>query len=162
MKVWKIIFMLLMSFGISTVALAQGPVSTPSDDEVNRIAKNLYCPVCENIPLDTCETKACKDWREEIRLKLSEGWSDQQIYDFFVEQHGDRVLASPPARGLNLLVYIVPPLLILAGLVLLAKVLKGSITNKPPVPDQTSPADSLNAEDEEYISKLEEELDQRE
>ena len=31
---------------------AQQP--TPSDDEVNAIARQLYCPVCENTPLDVC------------------------------------------------------------------------------------------------------------
>ena len=29
---------------------AQG--SEPSDDEVNQIASQLYCPICENVPLD--------------------------------------------------------------------------------------------------------------
>ncbi len=38
-------------------ALAQG--QPPTDDEVNRIAKQLYCPVCENTPLDVCPTQAC-------------------------------------------------------------------------------------------------------
>ena len=34
---------------VATPAPAQGP--TPTDDEVNRIAKQLYCPVCESTPL---------------------------------------------------------------------------------------------------------------
>ncbi|MBI3159090.1 MAG: cytochrome c-type biogenesis protein CcmH [Chloroflexi bacterium] len=101
-------------------ARAQGetppaPAATPSDDAVNAIAKNLYCPVCENVPLDVCPTLACQRWREQIREKLAEGWSEQEILDYFVLQYGDRVLAAPPRRGFNWLIYLAPPALIALG-----------------------------------------------
>src|SRR5512144_1119893 len=51
--------------------------ATPND--VNRVAKLLYCPVCPNTPLNVCETQSCRDWRELIRTKLAGGASDQQI-----------------------------------------------------------------------------------
>ena len=44
---------------------AQAP--TPSADDVNRVARQLYCPVCQNIPLDVCPTDACAKWRDTIR-----------------------------------------------------------------------------------------------
>ncbi len=88
-------------------ARAQAP--TPSDDQVNVIARQLYCPVCENLPLDVCPTQACAQWRETIREKLALGWTEAQIKQYFVEQYGDRVLATPPATGLNWLVYLLPP-----------------------------------------------------
>ena len=80
----------------------------PTDDDVNAVAKQLFCPVCENIPLDTCGTAACEQWRGIIREKLSEGWTEDQIKNYFVEQYGDRVLAEPPAQGFNWVVYLVP------------------------------------------------------
>ncbi len=83
-------------------AAAQDPKPTPSDDEVNRVAKQMYCPVCENIPLDVCPTQACQEWRDLIRLKLSDGWSDQQIKQYFAQQYGDRVLAEPPKTAAEL------------------------------------------------------------
>src|SRR5689334_10817027 len=85
---------------------AQAP--TPSADDVNRVARQLYCPVCENIPLDVCPTEACAKWRADIRDRLAQGWTDEQIKTYFAEQYGDRVLAQPPARGLNLLLYLLP------------------------------------------------------
>jgi cytochrome c-type biogenesis protein CcmH len=132
-------------------AAAQGP--TPSDDEVNAIAKGLYCPVCENIPLDVCPTQACAQWRETIRLKLSEGWSEQQIKDYFVEQYGARVLATPPATGLNWLVYVLPPAAFLAGAAILIRALRSwrraAVTSTPAAP---------LAADDPYIRRLEDEL----
>jgi len=89
----------------------------PTDDQVNAIAKDLYCPVCENIPLDVCPTQACAQWRALIKEKMIAGWSKDEIKQYFVDQYGDRVLAQPPARGLNLLVYILPPVVFVGGIV---------------------------------------------
>src|SRR5512140_1635473 len=99
------------------LAFAQKP--TPSDDDVNRIAHQLYCPVCENTPLDVCPTEACRQWRDLIRQQLSQGWTEDRIKQYFVQQYGVRVLAEPPAAGLNWLVYVLPPLAIVAGAVVL-------------------------------------------
>lgn len=97
------------------VSAQENDPNYPSDDEVNAIARQLYCPVCENVPLDVCGTQACAQWRELIREKLIEGWSEDQIKEYFSNQYGDRVLSEPPARGLNWLVYVIPPLVFFAG-----------------------------------------------
>ncbi|HSM24423.1 MAG TPA: cytochrome c-type biogenesis protein CcmH [Anaerolineaceae bacterium] len=101
-----------------------GQSGTPSDDEINAIAKELYCPVCENIPLDVCPTQACAQWRALIREKLIDGWTKEEIKQYFVDQYGDRVLAQPPARGLNWLIYILPPLIFVGGIVVVYTNLK--------------------------------------
>ena len=93
-------------------AHAQGP---NLDDETNRIAKTLYCPVCPNTPLDVCSTQACAQWRALIKDKLQQGQSEQQIRDYFVAQYGEVVLGAPPAQGFNWLAYILPALGILLG-----------------------------------------------
>ncbi len=94
------------------VARAQGP---SVDDEVNRIAKTLYCPVCPNTPLDVCNTQACAQWRALIKDKLQKGETEQQIRDYFVQQYGDVVLGAPPAQGFNWLAYVLPVAGILLG-----------------------------------------------
>ncbi len=95
---------------------AQGPnPGTNIDDEVNRIAKNLYCPVCPNTPLDVCSTQACVQWRALIKEKLQQGQTEQQIRDYFVAQYGQQVLGAPPAQGFNWLAYILPFVGIILG-----------------------------------------------
>lgn len=136
-----------------------GGPGVPSDDEVNAIAKQLYCPVCENIPLDVCGTQACAQWRELIREKLSEGWTENQIKNYFVDQYGDRVLAAPPARGLNWLVYIVPPVAILAGAYMLYRAFRAW---QKPVPQAATGAPTAQEpHSDEYVQRLEEELRKR-
>lgn len=158
--VWSIIILSLLLVGLTTgIALAQDTnPNPPTDDQVNAIAKQLYCPVCENIPLDVCGTQACAQWRELIREKLSQGWKEDQIKDYFVAQYGDRVLATPPARGLNWLVYIIPPLAIVAGLYILYQAFRAWQRPAALSADKPEPAP---AADDEYVARLEEELSKR-
>lgn len=148
------VLILLAAFTPSNVAAQQ---TTPSDDEVNAIAKQMFCPVCENTPLDVCPTQACAQWRELIREKLAEGWSEAQIKDFFVEQYGARVLGAPPAKGLNWLVYLIPPVAILGG----GYILYRSMRSWKQTPQAVSPHQTEVSAQDEYLSKLEEELRKR-
>jgi cytochrome c-type biogenesis protein CcmH len=144
---------------VLTLLLLPGVVAAqdgePTDDEVNAIAKQLYCPICENVPLDVCPTQACAQWREIIRQKLSEGWTEDQIKQYFVDQYGDRVLATPPARGLNWLVYILPPVVFVVGAYVLFRAVRG--WRQPPVADEPFPS----VAEDPYIVRLEEELMKR-
>jgi cytochrome c-type biogenesis protein CcmH len=144
--------------GRAGIAHAQQP--TPSDDDVNAIASQLFCPVCENTPLDVCPTQACADWRDEIRLHLAQGWTAQQIKDYFAKNYGIRVLAEPPRQGLNWLVYIIPPIAFLAG----AYILFRAFRSWRALAVQASPPTSSEATSEEfdpYLDRLEEELKKR-
>jgi cytochrome c-type biogenesis protein CcmH len=154
-----LLLLLLAGLWAGSVA-AQGPA--PTDDEVNAIAKQLYCPVCENTPLDVCPTEACRQWRELIRQQLSEGWTEDQIKQYFVDNYGARVLGEPPRTGLNWVVYLLPPALILAGAFVLFRAMrawmKPSTTEAAAGPVETPRPDT---QDDEYVSKFEEELRKR-
>jgi cytochrome c-type biogenesis protein CcmH len=141
----------------SVVAQEANP-GTVTDDQVNAVAKQLYCPVCENVPLDVCPTQACAQWRALIREKLSAGWTETQIKDYFVQQYGDRVLAAPPARGLNWLAYIIPPLAFLAGAYILYRAF---LAWRQPLPTRASQDASSQPPADEYVARLEEELRKR-
>jgi cytochrome c-type biogenesis protein CcmH len=162
-KLWLAALLTLAAFlSIASLALAQDATPRPvTDDQVNAVAHGLYCPVCENIPLDVCGTQACAQWRDLIREKLAQGWTDTQIKQYFVAQYGDRVLATPPARGLNWLVYVIPPLAILAGVYILYRAFRAWRKPAPDVP----PASGLQAEPQsinnEYVARIEEELKKR-
>ncbi len=132
-------------------ASAQGP---NIDDEVNRIAKTLYCPVCPNTPLDVCSTKACADWREEIKQMLLSGKNEQQIREHFVTRYGPQVLGAPPPEGFNWLAYVLIPLFILLGAVVawftLRQWISGRSTGGTPAETPAVP--------KEYADRIEKEL----
>lgn len=156
MKPSRFSLVLFMVFLLLAVNAAVGLAQTkpqPSDDEVNAVAKELYCPVCENIPLDVCPTQACAQWRDLIRLKLSEGWNKEQIKQYFKNQYGDRVLGAPPQEGLNWLIYILPPLFFLGGVYMVVRALR----NRKPAPT----AAPVPTPDDPYLKRIEDELQKR-
>lgn len=147
---------LLLAGQLYQYASAQNP--TPTDDEVNRIAHQLYCPVCENTPLDVCPTEACRQWRDLIRQQLSQGWTENQIKQYFIAQYGVRVVGEPPATGLNWLVYILPPIIILAGAFILLRALRAWTKASKAA---AAAGSEVEAPKDEYVARLEEELKKR-
>lgn len=149
-----LITILASLFAVSAVFAQEGQPGDPTDNDVNRIAKQLYCPVCPNTPLDVCETKACQDWRAQIRDQLSEGWTDQQVIDYFVAQYGERVLAEPQRKGFTSLVWFLPLTAVLLGLGIVYEILKNWRKQK------TAPAVSapLPQIPDEILKKIEREI----
>jgi cytochrome c-type biogenesis protein CcmH len=154
-----ITFIILLTGCFAEPVEAQEP--TPSDDQVNAIAEQLYCPVCENTPLDVCPTEACRQWRALIREQLADGWTEDQIKTYFVENYGARVLAEPPATGLNVLFYILPVVVILAAALVLFRSLRAWTQPSPARHASVEGEAGAGASEAEYVAKLEEELKQR-
>jgi cytochrome c-type biogenesis protein CcmH len=155
---------LLLSF-IAVFGSLSAQDTEVTDNEVNDVAKDIYCPVCENTPLDVCATQACADWRELIRSKLSEGQSREEIFDYFARQYGDGVLANPPSRGVSLVIlWVLPIVLVLLGALVFSRYMRklrvSAATNTPAAPVQTEspePAVAPKTEDD-YIARIEQEV----
>ena len=161
MKTWMgiSILIILITLSVPVVGFAQG--SDPTDDDVNAVAKQLYCPVCENIPLDACGTAACEQWRGIIYDKLKEGWTEDQIKEYFVAQYGDRVLAEPPKRGFNWFVYLVPFLVFAGGGFLLYRGFDRWKENTPEKVKVDRASGKTDPSSDKYIARIEEELKKR-
>ena len=91
MRRYGVLLAVVMGLLIAAVPL----LAQVSDDAVNDVAEHMFCPVCENEPLDDCRTSTCLQWKEEIRDQLADGRSENQIMDYFVERYGQHVLAVP-------------------------------------------------------------------
>ena len=159
---WILLMVMLFSILLlSSVAYSQSREVTA--DEVNEVAKELYCPVCESTPLDVCGTQACADWREVIRDKLSQGQSSDEIREYFALQYGPRALAEPPREGFSLVVWIAPIVVVILGGFLFTRYVRGirvkserDITNFEVTANIDISDDESESED--YEARLEQEL----
>jgi cytochrome c-type biogenesis protein CcmH len=156
---------LALANGGSRPAHADG-TATPTpravdEDEVNRISKNLFCPVCENLPLDVCQTDACVQWRGEVRDMLARGFTEAQIEQHFVARFGQRAVGTP-ARTETLLLTVVLPFTLIGviGLVAGFMLIRWRLQSGPQATKSTSPETSPQEEDP-YRARLEDEVNKR-
>ena len=166
-KHWGTAVLLLLGLLLLvTPALAQD--GTVTDDEVNEVAKDLFCPVCENTPLDVCPTQACADWRELIRQQLSAGSTPEEVQAYFARQYGDGVLANPPKQGFNLILWLFPVVAVVLGGVFFSRYVRSLRTSaagseaefEADAPGTAVPSQRPLSQDD-YTARLEEELRNR-
>jgi len=130
---------------------------TPTPEEVNAVARDLWCPLCAGVRLDICELKACEQMREVIALKLSEGATPEEIKAYFVEQYGPQVLGEPPRQGFTLLAWVLPFVFLAAGVGLLAYLGRRWSRHRQTAAIAVANPSPMTPQDE-YVRRLEEEL----
>ncbi|MCU0497856.1 MAG: cytochrome c-type biogenesis protein CcmH [Anaerolineae bacterium] len=112
---------LMLFLSLSAVIGAQeggSPLPAPIDyDEVNEVAKGMFCPDCENVPLDKCLTQVCLIWKQEIADQLAAGRTRDEIHADFRMRFGEQVIAIPQDPSLRALSLVAP--WILASVVIL-------------------------------------------
>lgn len=113
--------LLLAWLGLATAQearpLAEDPVL---EAKVLAIAEELRCLVCQNETIAASHADLAVDLRKQIRQKLQQGQSREQIVDFMVQRYGDFVLYRPPVKRSTWLLWGGPFLLLLAALTGLA------------------------------------------
>ncbi|MCI0393374.1 MAG: cytochrome c-type biogenesis protein CcmH [Chloroflexi bacterium] len=153
--------LLLVLAAVPAVAQEQQPTRVVTADEVNAVARDLFCPVCESTPLDVCPTQACADWREVIRTKLSQGQSPEEIRAYFAEQYGVRALAEPPREGFSLGVWIAPIAGVAIGAFLFSRYLRRIRAAAPATTAAGPPPAIPEPPRDDYQARIEQELQER-
>jgi cytochrome c-type biogenesis protein CcmH len=86
---------------------------------LSEIENEVMCVSCRE-PLALAQSPQAFAERNYVRMLVNQGQTKQQIEQALVAQYGTAVLGRPPAKGFNLTVYILPPALVVIGLVTLA------------------------------------------
>ncbi len=97
----------------------------PTLDQIQAVARELYCPLCNGVRLDNCDLQACVQMRQVISDRLAAGVPKEQIKQEFVAQYGPVVLGEPPREGLNWLIWLLPVVALIGGAVWIFLTLRG-------------------------------------
>ena len=114
---WRIIIITIM---VSAVCgcLRETVLAQNANDAalIRNIENNLIAPCCWNQPISEHPSEVSDRMRAEVRMMVAQGKSRDEILDYYVAEYGERILATPRARGINTLAYIAPwAVLILGG-----------------------------------------------
>jgi cytochrome c-type biogenesis protein CcmH len=90
------------------------------------ISKGLRCPVCQNESIDESHADLSRDLRLLLRERLVAGDSDPEAVEYIVARYGEFVLLQPTKQGVNLILWIAGPLMLLLAL---AVALRGGLRN---------------------------------
>ncbi|MCY7370475.1 MAG: cytochrome c-type biogenesis protein CcmH [Polaromonas sp.] len=72
------------------------------------VAEELRCLVCQNETIAASHADLAVDLRNQIRIKLRQGQSQEQILDFMAERYGDFVLYRPRLKASTVLLWAGP------------------------------------------------------
>ena len=98
--------------------VASAAAAHPQRARVNQMYELLMCTLCHE-SLAVAQSPQSYAERGLVREYIKEGLYPKQIENRMVAQYGEAVLAKPPHHGFGLLVYIVPPIVVVGGVALL-------------------------------------------
>lgn len=140
----KISRSLLLWLGFIAISLNIGSNATQAQNEAKPIADNpelelkvkeitqeLRCLVCQNESIADSHADLANDLRNQVREKLIQNQSKQEIIDYMVARYGDFVLYKPPLKTSTWALWLSPFLLLIVGLFVLRKQIIG-LRSTPP------------------------------
>lgn len=116
------------------------------EERFHRLIDEMRCPMCLNANLSGSDAPIAADLRAEILRQLQEGRSDDEIIGFMQARYGDFILYRPPLNSGTLLLWFGPLALLLAGFLVLRRMMKFA---RASVADTT-----LSAEEQQRLQEL--------
>ena len=147
----------MMPFVTLLVALAAAPGLDPSAVEAHArtLEAKLIAPCCWSQQVSVHQSPAADEIRRDLRRRLARGETEQQILADYEVQFGERIFAEPPAKGFTRFLYVLPPVVLVAGaglVVVLVRRFTGRQAEEPRAPAD-APVDAKG-----YGEQLDEEL----
>ena len=90
----------------------------------NKILKNLRCLVCQGQTVQDSNSEFALIIKSVVKDKIKEGNNEKEIYQFLSEKFGDWILLNPPLKKNSYLLWFLPYLLFILGIILLFFLLK--------------------------------------
>jgi len=116
-----VVIIALLTTLLSTAAVAVTPDEMLKDPALEararHLSQELRCMVCQNQSIDDSEAPLAHDLRVLVRDRLSAGDSDSQVLDYLVARYGEFVLLKPRFEPRTILLWALPPLALIAGLI---------------------------------------------
>jgi cytochrome c-type biogenesis protein CcmH len=88
------------------------------DARTAAVASTLRCPVCQGESIEASPSELAAQMRAVVRDRLRAGETPDDVRTYFVSKYGEWILLEPRMTGLNILLYVLPVLLVVGGVIL--------------------------------------------
>ena len=111
-----ILFCLIFSISLTYPKIFKGNEQT-IEKRLNEISNNVRCLVCRNQSIYDSNSDFANDMKKIIIIHLKDNKSDEFIYKFLKSKYGEYILFKPPFQINTLILWILPFILIISGLI---------------------------------------------
>ena len=101
------------AFAVTPDEMLKDPVQ---EARARNLSQELRCMVCQNQSIDDSEAPLAHDLRVLVRQRIEAGDTDKQVLDFLVARYGEFVLLKPRFEPHTLLLWGLPPAVLLVGI----------------------------------------------
>ena len=114
MKVFNYLTIIIFFFGFN--------LSNAKDNDLqNKITKNLRCLICQGQSVYDSDSEFANSVKILVEKKLSEGQSENQIYDYLKDKYGEWILYDPKFNKNTYFLWLSPILIFILGGAILLK-----------------------------------------
>lgn len=121
MKDKKNFNLLILFCLIFSISLTYPKISKSNEQAIekrlNEISNNVRCLVCRNQSIYDSNSDFANDIKKIIIIHLKDNKSDEFIYKFLKSKYGEYILFKPPFQINTLILWILPFILIISGLI---------------------------------------------
>ena len=108
----------------AAVTVGESFSNPATEARARNLQRQLRCLMCAGESIDESHSPFAGDVRHLMRQQIADGKSDQQILDYLVARYGDSILMKPPVQPSTWLLWLGPFLVLGAGGVVAAVVIK--------------------------------------
>jgi cytochrome c-type biogenesis protein CcmH len=121
----------------ASTLLLMGASGDPTGQRFDRLGHNLMCSCGCNQVLLECNHVGCTtsdQMRQELKLSMARGDSDDVVLAGFVAKYGPTVLSAPTTTGFNRVAWVMPVVIFFAALTAVVLVIRAWKSRKPTDP----------------------------
>ena len=108
MKVLKFFLIIILFLPLSSL-------DAEEYEKRNKITKNLRCLICQGQSIYDSDSEFANSLKILVDKKLSEGLSEDQIYEYFKSKYGEWILYDPGLNKNTYILWLLPLLIFLVG-----------------------------------------------
>ncbi|SLN16327.1 cytochrome c-type biogenesis protein [Roseisalinus antarcticus] len=116
------------------------------EERARDISQGLRCPICRNESIDESNADLARDLRLLVRERIMAGDTDAEVVDYVVDRYGEFILLEPTMDGVNLILWLAAPVLLLLALGIGYGTVRARSTAPPP--------EDLSEEEERRLKAL--------
>ena len=105
----------LRFFIIVILFLPLSSLNAKEIDKKNKITKNLRCLICQGQSVYDSDSEFANSLKIIVDKKLKEGFSEDQIYEYFKNKYGEWILYDPGLNKNTYILWLLPILIFLIG-----------------------------------------------